>query len=47
MESKQLDKGVDQLMDEGCAVVYIRNEQPKNNWNSWSTTTMRIIPFRT
>jgi peptide subunit release factor RF-3 len=47
MKAKQLDKGVDQLMEE-LAVVYFRNEQQKNNWNSWSTTIRsNTIPFRT
>jgi peptide chain release factor 3 len=31
MKAKQLDKGVDQLMDEGSSVIYFRNEQQKNH----------------
>jgi peptide subunit release factor RF-3 len=34
MKAKQLDKGINQLMDEGCAVVYfeMNNRKYRNGW---------------
>ena len=48
LKSKQLEKGVDQLMDEGVAQLFsFRNERKKSNWNRSVTIRSNSIPFRT
>ena len=35
MKSKQLEKGIKQLTDEGVAQLFIREAGKKNSWNRW------------
>jgi peptide subunit release factor RF-3 len=38
MKAKQLDKGVDQLMDEGVAQLFTLEMNNRNYWNGWCTS---------